>query len=325
MTEKPDSGAMLRYCREVLPGMLVDACDVAVEDAERVAADVLARAEALCHLDYRSQEVIAAPYFEESFDHEPAGAPLWTKAITTVIIRNSLLEELHAHGPVESGGIQGVTTYGLGPVSHLRVARRLNPVDLPASEDIFGSLADRYPRAWACLDRLRDLLNEGGGRLGYRAPDAPVPQLPDAGELVEAPAASGVDVPSGKVQAVVFSAIDPRFDQSLYSLLESALEGPGLIVGFSALSRISRNSDKLLRVLEFLLAHKARVLTTNYLLADGEVWVRKRELVKPDSHDWMSGWKVSKGLSGAHRKIIDTYLVMVGAGEGAAARNDHPL
>jgi hypothetical protein len=316
VTEGPDPEAILRYCREVLPGMLIDVCGVAIEAAERVAQDVLARAEALCRLDYRRQEIIAAPFFEESFDHEPADAPLWTKAITTVIIRNGLLEELHADGPVESGGIQGITTYGLGPVSHLRAARRLNAITLPASQDIFGSLADRYPRAWACLDRLRGLLNEGGGRLGYRPPDAAVPVLPDPEELVKAPAASSVEVPSDKVQAVIFSAIDPRFDQSAYSVLKAALEGPGLIVGFSALSRISRNSDKLLRVLEFLLAHEARVLTTNYLLADGEVWVRKKELVKPDSHDWLAGWKVSKGLSGAHRKTVDTYLEMVGVDAG---------
>lgn len=303
-----DPDAMRRYCQELLPELLVSACAVAAGDAERVAQDVLQRAEALCHLSYRSQEVIAAPFFEESFDHEPAGASFWTKAITTVIIRNGLLEELHADGPVVGSGIKGITTYGLGPVSHLRAARRQSPLDLPSSENIFGHLADRYPRAWACLDRLRDLLNSGGGRMGYRPPDAPNPELPNLEEIVEAQAETGVEIPSDKIQAVIFSAIDPRFDRSIYSLLECALKNSGMIVGVSALSRISRNSDKLLRVLEFLLAYKARVLTTNYLLADGEVWLRKKELVKPDSHNMIAGWKVYKGLSGAHRKTVETYL-----------------
>jgi hypothetical protein len=49
-------------------------------------------------------------------------------------------------------------------------------------------------------------------------------------------------------------------------VLETAAEGEGLLLGLSNLSRVSRNSGKLLRVLEFLLAQRARILTTNYLL-----------------------------------------------------------
>jgi hypothetical protein len=63
--------------------------------------------------------MLAAPFFEEAFNHDPDEAPAWLKAITTLVIRNSRLEELHANGPVESGGIKAVTTYGLAPLSHL--------------------------------------------------------------------------------------------------------------------------------------------------------------------------------------------------------------
>jgi hypothetical protein len=51
----------------------------------------------------------------------------------------------------------------------------------------------------------------------------------------------------------------------------------------SALSRYSRNSEKLHRILEYLLAHSATVLTTNYLIRSSDVWVRRGDLVKPDS------------------------------------------
>jgi hypothetical protein len=75
---------MVRFCREVLPGMLVDVCGVAPPDAGRVAKDVLSRAEAAARLDRDGCEILAAPFLEESFSHEPDDATGWMKAITTL-------------------------------------------------------------------------------------------------------------------------------------------------------------------------------------------------------------------------------------------------
>jgi hypothetical protein len=63
MSDDPDPGHMVRFCREVLPGMLVDACGIAPPDAGRVAKDVLSRAEAAARLDRDSCEILAAPFF----------------------------------------------------------------------------------------------------------------------------------------------------------------------------------------------------------------------------------------------------------------------
>ena len=85
-------------------------------DARLVAEGVLYRAEAAARLDRDSCEILAAPFLEESFRHEPDGASAWMKAITTLVIRNSRLEDLHASGPVNAGGITAITTSGLGPL-----------------------------------------------------------------------------------------------------------------------------------------------------------------------------------------------------------------
>ena len=50
---------------------------------------------------------------------------------------------------------------------------------------------------------------------------------------------------------------------------------------------------------EFLLAHQATVLSTNYLIRPGDVWVRRGELVKPVSADPDAGLPTPAGLSGA--------------------------
>jgi hypothetical protein len=322
MTDDPDPRHMARFCREILPEMLAGACCVAAPDARVVAEDVLCRAEAAARLDRDSCEILAAPFFEESFSHEPDGASAWMKAITTLVIRNSRLEELHASGPVNAGGITAITTYGLGPLSHLIAARRRRPRPAGSAHDPFAGLAAAYPRAWSCFAALRAALISGGGRVGYRPPEAPLPGLPDASEAIDAPQAEHVELPSDAFTAVVLSGIDPGFDHNALRLLQVA-ESEEMMIALSSLSRISRNSRKLLRVVEFLLARQATVLTTNYLLTCKEASVRRHELVKPDSVRPLDGFQNTSGLTGSHRKTVEAHAHQVSqSGEQPASSQE---
>lgn len=317
MPDEPDPAHFARFCTEILPGML-EVCEVPAPDAALVAQDVSLRAEAVARMQPARREILAAPFYEESFTHEPDEAPAWLKAITTLVIRNSQLEEMHAHGGPVTGGITPITTYGLGPLSYLIAARQRSPLAAGVADDPCVDLPEAYPRAWACLEALRTCLNSGGGRIGYRSPGGPVPELPDVSEVIDAEPADNVEMPSDGFTGVIFSGIDPRFDQHGFHLLKMATEGEGLLLGLSSLSRISRNSRKLSRVLEFLLAHRARILTTNYLLTDTEVWVRRRELIKPDPKHPMRGFEALSGLSGAHKKTVEAWVREVGNTEHVA-------
>jgi hypothetical protein len=309
MPSEPDPAHFARFCAEILPGML-EVCKVPASDATRVAEDVSLRAEAVARMDAATRETLAAPFYEESFTHEPDDSSPWLKAITTLVIRNSQLEDTHANGGPLGSGITPITTYGTGPLSHLIAARQRSPLPADVANDPFAGLPEEYPRAWACLEALRSCLNLGGGRMAYRSPGGPVLQLPDVSEVIDAEPADNVEMPSSGdgFTGFVFSGIDPRFDQHGFRMLKTAAEDKGLLVGLSSLSRIARNSHKQLRVLEFLLAHRARILTTNYLLTDKEVWVRRRELVKPDSKRPMKGFEDLSRLSGTHRKTVESWV-----------------
>jgi hypothetical protein len=100
------------------------------------------------------------------------------------------------------------------------------------------------------------------------------------------------------------SAIDPRFDQRLVEMLDAAAF-QGVVLWLSALSRISRNLDKLLQALEFLIAHNATILTTNYMIRSSDVWVRQGSYVNPVSNDPTACLRHTAGLSGAHRKAYE--------------------
>jgi hypothetical protein len=292
----PDPNHMITYCGEVLPELLTSACKVDSDLAQRIGVDVLQRAEALATLSAREQDGLIAPFVEEVFDHKPIDSPLDLKAKVTLVVRNSLLEQAHHDGPLDSGIIP-ITEYAAAPLSHFLAARRRQPADYQGPNPFTG-LSASYPRAWACLTALTDAFADGG-RQPLCLPTAPIPDLPTGEEITTASPSTH------NPGATVFSAIDPRFDQHLIDLLDKAT-GEDLVLYTSALSRYSRNSQKLHWILEFLLAHHATIVTTNYLIRPTDVWVRRGALVKPDSRDPYAGIAQTRGLAGAHRKLAET-------------------
>lgn len=290
--DEPDPGHFERFCREILPDLLTDVCHVDEKPAAQVGEDILARAESYAALDDAARDVLMSPFAEEVVGYKPTDSPLTLKCAVAVVVRSSLLEEAHSHGPVEAGGIEAITTMAAAPLSHFLAARRRFPVTV--KDNLFAGLADAYPRAWSCLSAVALAYGAGGGRWPYRVPATPVPELPLA--EVDAPRAEN------REDAVVLSAIDTRFDQLFVQRMREAVEGDDDAVWLTAsLSRISRNLDKLLRAMEYLLAHDVPILTANYLLRPHEVWVRRGELARVDHEDLLAAWRISRGLSGVHR------------------------
>ncbi|RKS78653.1 hypothetical protein BZB76_0072 [Actinomadura pelletieri DSM 43383] len=290
---EPDPQHMTTFCREVVPEFLQEVCQVQTAEAQAICDDILGRAEAFAALDQRSQQdVLITPFIEEVFDHEPLDAPLELKAAVTVVVRNSKLEEVHVQHLVNADGLRALTRMAAGPLSHLLAARRRDPLPVPGDSP-FTDLDTKYPRAWTCLSAVAETF-ASGGRSGYRAPEAPVPDLPSSDEH-----AAARQTDEG-IPKTVFSAIDPRFDHHLIEVLQQVTT-ENIPIFVPALSRFSRNSDKLMRVVEFLLAHGVTILTTNYMLRPQDVWVRRRQLVKPDSYDPSKGLRDIASLSGAHR------------------------
>jgi len=303
---EPDPGHFERFCRVTVPGILTDVCHADTELAAQVGADILTRAESWAALGDTARDVLIAPFAEEVAEYEPATSPLALKGAVAVVVRGSLLEEAHSHGPVEAGGIQGITTMAAAPLSHLLAARRRHPVMV--EHNLFADLADAWPRAWACLGAVASAYGAGGGRWPYRAPAAPVPELPVA--EVEAPRAETHD------SAVILSGIDTRFDQLAVQHMRTAAEGDAVWLTTS-LSRISRHLGKLLQAVEYLLAHDVPILTANYLLRPQDVWVRRGTLAPIDHEDPLAAWRISRGLSGTHRAVAAKAVEQIEAKEKA--------
>jgi hypothetical protein len=305
--DEPDPGHFERFCHVIVPDILTDVCHVVEGLAAQVGDDILARAESYAALDDAARDVLMSPFAEEVVGYDPDDSPLELKGAVAVVVRSSLLEEAHAHGPVQTGGIKGITSMAAAPLSHFLAARRRHPVTV--TSNLFADLADAFPRAWACLGAVALAYGAGGGRWAYRVPDAPVPELPIA--EVEAPRADD------RQGTIILSGIDTRFDQLMVQRMREGAEDGDAFWVTASLSRISRHLGKILQVLEYLLAHDVPILTANYLLRSHDAWVRRGELAPVSHEDLLAAWRVSRGLSGAHRAMVAKVLAQLEAPEQA--------
>jgi hypothetical protein len=302
--EQPRPELFEEYCRDRMPSVLTEVCGIGTDRAAQIGADMLARAESFAALDDQARGVLIAPFAEEVAWYQPVNVPLHLLGAVAVIVRGSILEQAHADGLADASAITFLTTHAAGPLSHFLAARR-EPV--AAERNLFAALPAAWPRAWACLHAVTLAYQAGGGRWPSRKLTAPVPQLPAAG----APAPESATRPG----SVLLSGIDPSFDQAMVTQMQDLSEGPGGVWVCASLSRISRNLDKLLYVLEYLLAHEVSVLTANYLLRSRDAWVRRGDLVPVDHRHPVAAWQEPRGLSGAHRAIAAAFATQMKAGQ----------
>ncbi|QXJ21348.1 hypothetical protein AGRA3207_002192 [Actinomadura graeca] len=291
----PDS--MRQWCTTTLPTLLNTEYGVPDTTAHQAGAAIWAQADAFAAADGRTRRTLCAPFVEEVFDHTPAELSRWEKAAVTVIVRNSPLEDLHYQGQLSTEAIQHITTLAAAAVTDLLGTPQ---PWRPLARLRWRLLAARYPRAWACLSCLADHLDSGGG-WRYRPPRrAHRPALPGPRERYEAPE----DV---NRSGVVRNGMDPRYHQNMINLMRHAAAHQSSLEHFSALSRLSRSTPTMLRTLEFFLAHDTHLLTTNYLLTNGEVHIRQGKLVKPESWNPRQALDDPEGLSPTHAAFAARY------------------
>jgi hypothetical protein len=297
-----DPDAMVRFCDDA-PRVLTGMCGVDVGQARAIGDDVLARARAFAVLSDDVRDVLMAPSIEEVYGYEPRDSSLEHLAAVNVVVRNSLLEEAHANGPVTADDIRQMTTAAVAPMSHMLAAGRRGLV-AEVSNSPFAALDQDYPRAWACLQALAETVTPGGGPTRYRAPKGRVLSLPELDEQIET-------APSKQTRARVQSGIDSRFDRELIAQIRAADSNQSPLFVLS-LSRLSRNTAKLFRTLEMILARNVSVVTANYLLRSSDVWVRRGRFVTPDNarpYDALA----TTGLAGVHRKVVEGIAAYVSA------------
>ena len=171
---EPDPGHFERLCRVIVPGVLTDVCHVDKELAAQVGEDILARAESYAGLDDPTRDVLISPFAEEVVGYEPADVSLELKGAVAVVVRSSLLEEAHSHGPVDAGGIKGITTMAAAPLGARSAAGRSGiSTQADGSTRLPARVASVRGGLLAGLELLHDLRHRGSVRARQAPRDPP--------------------------------------------------------------------------------------------------------------------------------------------------------
>jgi len=281
---------------------------IAPRHIQLVAADIQQRWAALLYhwsdLPFRRTLLLTAQ--EEAVGYRPATAALEARAAAVLVVRNSLLEDMHARTAYtpELRGASHLSNQHM-KVLMMSATRVFAGLDLDhlaqgamtPERDPFADPPQKYPLAWGTLRSLA-LMPEA--ELHY-------PPLPAHIPMLTLP--TGAPAHQRSNPLTMLSGLDPRLDPTLYTTLRDLAAGKADFLGTSCFKFISRNLDRLLLVLEYVLAAEKTVVTFNYYLANGYV-ARRRDLLPPPS--FSGSWTNSAGLLPRHQEAWETLVRQYG-------------
>jgi hypothetical protein len=267
---------------------------------EIVADDVTQRLESvLSHWNDESfRRTILVLGTEGASFWEPRTASLEIRSLVVVAVRNSLIEDLGASRPyfqalqsrkplVSDDRMPWITTDAIG---YFEVAD-LDGLQIEPTRDLFGDLPRRFPNAWHVLSLLGD---SSDSAIAFELPM-------EESEPIDLPA-FGTNV---ERHTVVASGIDPRLDDQLLNVITLVQAGELELFFSPSFKSITRNPEKLLSVVEYVLRFGGTVLTQNYLLSPTYL-ARRNPLLRPIHYNSELEAQLanSEGLSERHKGAL---------------------
>ena len=243
---------------------------------------------------------------EEAHFYSPS-APEEVKAFVVLTIRNSPIESLQSdlYGKtglaqkVSERQLQEITSGAIEFFKDYQLDELYGDDELPPDKDYYGQLLDKYYIAARALEQISSSEEQTCSFDSYGRTDSDkILQsfiLKDEGVYRQ-------------WQAVV-DGYDRTVDQTLYLQLEDIAKDKAVFF-VDCFKMISRNTEKLFAILEYLLAHDATMLTANYLLM--HTYAEKREPVlkaassKNAAVDIRNHLKNKAGLMPLHDKMLSS-------------------
>ena len=240
---------------------------------------------------------------EEGKFYQPK-AKIDVKCFVVVTIRNSLLETLASDGYKSLSATRALSDHEVKLITS-KAIEYFSGIDFNALSkslnfekicNIYKKVKEMYPVAWNAMEALG---NTGKKCLRFSKVNADVDK--ELVYILNRPE----DTPNTKLNSVVLSGYDENLDEMLIKILKQAYSDPDFVFFSNSFKMISRNVNKLFRILNFLLQYNAAVVTSNYYITNGYIEIRK-PLIKPahTTTQVYNDLKNIKGLSARHADVI---------------------
>lgn len=214
---------------------------------------------------------------EEGSFYEPP-AKIDIRCFVVVAIRNSPIETIQSDACGEAGRskslsskeVKEITAEAIRYFSKQDFAEMCRQAKLSARQDLYQELANEHPVAWAAL---KQLTMTSARIIDYSAVPVENPFVFEG----------WVDDPEKAIQKpdfkpIIYDAYTPEFDPSLLEILQGVAATPNSSLVVDSFKVVSRNAEKLMHVIEFLLTRNHCLVTSNFYLENGHVERRAKPL-----------------------------------------------
>lgn len=211
---------------------------------------------------------------EEGPFYEPAGKTD-IKCFVVIAIRNSPLETIQSENYQEAGlttalssddvkAITGSAIRYFNPLDFSLLAQKAKACDHP---DLYRDIAAKYSVAWAAL---RSLGSTSAKVIDYPSVPVIAPyQFPQ--HLLPAAGSSTNGAQTGRMAVSCYDGYTPAIDAILLEQLQKIVNIPNGVLLVDAFKTASRNFEKLLQIIEYILTRGKAFVTSNYYLENGHV------------------------------------------------------
>lgn len=211
---------------------------------------------------------------EEGYFYEPKNELIANMVVVT--IRNSLLEGVSSDAYKTYGSLHYLQDFSIKEITSKAIEYFSNIDLVEASHkiqlfhDFYRETAYKYPTAMRALTELSQCTEENKEH-EYEPVKVKVPfVLEELNHVTTLKNDKNVNVESG---------IDATFSASLCHFLKDIQDGNSKVFVTDCFKMTTRNFEKILKILEFILTHNALFVTCNYLLSNGYV-ARRKTLLK---------------------------------------------
>lgn len=293
------------YLKEILTKQL---CDIGVNNPaiETVVNNIKCQMMSLFKhwTDEKFRKTVLFTGIEEGFFYEPFASDD-IRSLVVVTIRNSMLEILASdnYGKLWNGRIltndeiKQITSTGIEYFADIDFDSELQSLNFTNVQDIYNNVKKNYPVAWAAIEVMANSLNssEKYKKVVVRKEKELLKKIKDA---------VCTQAVSNEFK-VILDGYDPTIENEMLSILYQAYTMQGFVLFSDCFKMISRNFEKLFRIMDFVLCCNRAFVTSNYYIANG--YVSKRvPLIKPahNMNDVQNNIQNIDGLTGKHKKFM---------------------
>ena len=218
---------------------------------------------------------------EEGPFYEPAGKAD-VKCFIVVTLRNSPIETIQSDNYACAGMQDSLSSQDVKEITSGAI-RFFNPLDFSSmclqakncpGYDYYQEIAERHPAAWVAL---RALGTTSAKIIDYPKVQYDTPFSIEACDEIQTDCAGELQQ-KRLIPKVVFDGYSTMWDPQLLGVLRSLSPSSRSVFAVESLKSATRNFEKLLDILEFLLTHDLKFASTNFYIENGHVERRIKPL-----------------------------------------------